>query len=279
MSDKKSIDDLFQPVKNLLIGTKTQGISEQKNIIEEKNTKIKQCIDKCIQLETQHNLEEYEQFKSEAQRFIMVDTFVMNQRFRQFEACDQLLQGLEMNFNSKMKNLKKKGKYTEKDELDQARFLRLKGIYLAINEDLKQTYGVTVSLLSQLSDCNKKLSSIYDKSALPLHIKENSESALPDDDPLYKDLVDLENDEMFNPTIYDPTIYNKSFPDKMSRDVISNLSKRIPLDDAIQENEVEEELYALHGRKGGSRRRRNKKSRKSRKGRKGRKGRKTRKNY
>lgn len=144
---------------------------------------------------------------------------------------------------------------------------------------MKKTYGVTVSLLSQLSDCNKRLSSIYDKSDLPLDIKENSESGLPHDHPLYKDLVDLENDEMFNPTMYDPTIYNKSFPDKMSRDVISNLSKRIPLDDDIQENEVEEELYALHGRKGGSRRRRNKKSRKGRKGRKGRKSRKTRKNY
>lgn len=114
MSDKTSIDYLFQPVQNLLIGTKEQGISGQKNIMEEKNTKIKQCIDKCIQLETQHNLEEYKQFKSEVERIIMVETFVTNQRFRQFDACDQILQGLEMNFNSKMKNLKKKANTQKK---------------------------------------------------------------------------------------------------------------------------------------------------------------------
>ena len=265
-----NIDDLFQPVKNILIGQKTKGTSEQKKILEEKNTKIRQCIDKCHQLETQHNPEEYEEFKLEAQRFIMVDSFVMSQRFKQFNGCDQILQGLEMNFNYKMEEKKKNGNYTEKDERDASKFNKLKGVYSGILKDTMETYSKTVSLLSQLKECYEKLSSIYD-SALPLDRKENSESSLPYDHPLYKDLVDLEKEAM-----YDPTIYNKSFPDKMSRDVISNLSERVPLDDAIKENEIEEELYALYGRKGGSRRRR---IRKSRKGRKGRKSRKPKKNY
>jgi hypothetical protein len=133
----------------------------------------------------------------------------------------------------------------------------LKKVYSGLLEDTIQTYRITDSLLSQINDCSTKLSSIYD--------------VLPDDHPLYKDLVDLEKEAM-----YDPTIYNKSFPDNMSRDVISNLSERVPLDDAIKENEVKEELDRLRI-KGGFRRHRNKKSKKSKKSKKGRKGRKTRK--
>jgi hypothetical protein len=282
-SSETYIDDLFQPVKNLLIGQKMKGTSGQENVLEKMNTEIKKNIDKCVQLETQHNPEEYEEFKSEAQKFIITDAILINERFKQFDKSEQILQKLEMNFNYTMNEKKKSGNYTEKDELDQAKFLRLKSTYSGILEHTIEKWGITVSLLSQLKDCYKKLSSIHDKSALPLDRKENSQLALPDDHPLYKDLVDLENEEMFNPTISKKE--NISFPDKMSRDVISNLSERVEFDperlvsDPVSEYEVEKELGSLYKRKGGSRRRKSRKGRKGRKSKKSRRTKKTIKNH
>ena len=88
-------------------------LSDSENVLEKMNTEIKKNIDKCVQLDTQHNSEEYQEFKSEAQKFIITDAFLIKERLNQFYKCEQDLQRLEMNFNYIM-NEKKKMAITQK---------------------------------------------------------------------------------------------------------------------------------------------------------------------
>jgi len=62
----------------------------------------------------------------------------------------------------------------------------MKQTWEVLLNDLMETWGTTVSLVSNLNDCYLKLSSKYKK--------ENSELARSVDDPLYENLLDLESE-------------------------------------------------------------------------------------
>lgn len=150
----KKVQELFEIVRNILIGKDLGSTTDQKKILEERNKEIKKYIYKCEQLKIQPNPQKYTEPESKIINFIESGEMVINGRFKHFEECEELLENLVLDFDYTMKKKMESGNYKEEDV---ETFLKLNRIYSGLLDDIIESYKISENLLFQLKDCYFKL--------------------------------------------------------------------------------------------------------------------------